>query len=369
MKRVIIVGAGPGGIAAANHLIAHAAGQIEIILVERGGQAEFLPGTLATALGEQPLHHWQQPVQKAGLTVQAGEVQAVSGTGIVVDGVSLAADAVIAAPGLALAPDAIPPAPNRFAFWSPTTAAAATPAITSCTDGTVLVAISSLPYRCPPAPYSLAMQLAAYYRAHNRPVWVVLTTPEEKPLAAIGQGVPEFLLDAAAAAGVTVLTGFSPNWGAADGAQVVAQDGRTLTPDLTLLVPPHVRSPLLRHLPGEGALVPVGDGFETDEPGLFVIGDAAKTLYPRAAGAAAAQGQTAAAAILVRFGLADSFTMHLPAPECYIGHGDGVFSRITMRYPNGLPPAGKPEVTLDLPTPDLAVGFAQAFAAWQALRR
>ncbi len=64
-----------------------------------------------------------------------------------------------------------------------------------------------------------------------------------------------------------------------------------------------------------------------------------------------------------------TFTVHLHAPECYIGHGAGVFSRITMRYPHGLPPAGKPEVILDAPTPDLATSFAQAFATWQELRR
>ncbi len=367
MKRVIIVGAGPGGIAAANRLQTRAATQIEIILVERGGVAEFLPGTLSTALGQQPLHHWQQPLVKPGIQVQAGEAHSVSGMGVVVEGVSIAADAVIAAPGLTL--DAIPTAANRFAFWSPTTAAAAMPAITSLTQGTVVVAISGLPYRCPPAPFSLAMQLADYYRNHSRPVQVILTTPEEKPLAVIGQGVPEFLLTASAAAGVTVHTSFVPQWSEADATQWVAQDGKRVAHDLALIVPPHIRSPLLRHLPGEGVFVPVGAGYETDEPGLFVVGDAAKTPYPRAAGAAAAQGQTAADAILVRLGLADSFTVHLPAPECYIGHGAGVFSRITMRYPHGLPPAGKPEVILDAPTPDLATSFAQAFATWQELRR
>jgi sulfide:quinone oxidoreductase len=354
--------------AAARRLREQADDALEIMLIERDGRSQFLPGTIATALGEQPLAHWQQPIQLQGITVRAGEVTAVSGSGVTVNGEQISAAAVIAAPGLALDLQALPNFPTIYPLWSPETAAAATNAITQQQSGTVAVIISSLPYRCPPAPYGLAMQLQAYYREQDRPVQVILTTPEERPLAAIGQGIPDFLEQSAAEASIGLYRNFRPDWAASEPGQIASKEMQRLNYDLALVVPPHVRSPLLRHLPGDGPLVAIKAGFESDEPGLFVIGDAAQTLLPRAAGAAAAQGETAADAVLARLGLRDGFAPHLPAPDCFIGHGNGRFSRIAIRFPDGLPPAGKPQVILDAPLPKLAAEFEQAFVAWQRLR-
>ena len=57
---------------------------------------------------------------------------------------------------------------------------------------------------------------------------------------------------------------------------------------------------------GEGSLVPVLPRFESSEPGLFVVGDAAMVPLPRAADDAVAEGRTAADAILERLGLTAS---------------------------------------------------------------
>jgi sulfide:quinone oxidoreductase len=138
--------------------------------------------------------------------------------------------------------------------------------------------------------------------------------------------------------------------------------------DLALVVPPHVRSPLLRHLPGDEPLVSVSPQFESDEPNLFVVGDAAKTPFPRAAGAATAQGKTAADAILARLNLIEPAPPHAPEPECYVGHGGSVFSKIALRNPYGQPPNAKPENYLDAPSVELARVFDAAFESWKSQR-
>ncbi len=368
MKRIVIIGAGPGGIAAATQLQKRASNQIEIILIERDGTAEFLPGTLATALGQTSPADWQQKLQLPGITVKSGEVTQVSGHGVVVDGESLTADFVIAAPGLALDDTAVPQQSNIIPFWSPSTAAAAGSPVQALQTGRVAVIVAGLPYRCPPAPYSLAMQLAHFYQQADKTVEVFITTPEERPLAIIGNGIPEHLERSCAELDIEIFGQFQPDWGKSGEKEVVSGDGRSQPFDLALVVPPHVRSPLLRHLSGDGPLVSVSPQFEGDEPGLFVIGDAAKTPFPRAAGAATAQGKTAADAILARLGLIEPAPPHAPEPECYVGHGGNVFSKIAMRYPNGLPPNAKPEVYLDAPSTTLADGFAAAFETWKKQR-
>jgi sulfide:quinone oxidoreductase len=368
MKRIVIIGAGPGGIAAAAQLQKQAGDQIEIILIERNGTAEFLPGTLATALGQTKPADWQQALQLPGITIKAGEVTHVSGSGVVVDRESLSADFVIAAPGLALDDTAVPQHTNIISFWSPSTAAAASDAVQKMQTGRVAVVVAGLPYRCPPAPFSLAMQLAYYCRQAEKAVEVFITTPEERPLAVVGSGIPEHLERSCAEVGVQIHTQFQPDWDKSGEDEVVSSDGRSQLFDLALVVPPHVRSPLLRHLPGDEPLVSVSPQFESDEPNLFVVGDAAKTPFPRAAGAATAQGKTAADAILARLNLIEPAPPHAPEPECYVGHGGSVFSKIALRYPYGLPPNAKPEIYLDAPSVELAREFDAAFESWKSQR-
>ena len=89
---------------------------------------------------------------------------------------------------------------------------------------------------------------------------------------------------------------------------------------------------------------------------------------PRAADVAAAAGRTAADTVLERFGLASAPDPHRPEPECYLGHGGGRYSRISLRYPDGLPPAGSAAVEIEGPSSDLAAGFGRSFDLWRDLR-
>ncbi len=93
-----------------------------------------------------------------------GQVGKISGSGVMVNGRFYAADAVVAAPGLALDHKQVPHAPNVHAFWDTVGAEAAASAVDRVEGGTVAVVVSSLPYRCPPAPFGMAMELGAYYR-------------------------------------------------------------------------------------------------------------------------------------------------------------------------------------------------------------
>lgn len=367
MPRVAVIGSGPGGLAAALRLRDRAGESVEVTLFEKKGVSEYLPGAIPVLLGASPPERWRVPLNVSGIQVKTGAVEEVSGSGVKVDGEFDEADAVIAAPGLALDLGSVPDRPNVHAFWDTEGARAAAEAVKDFRRGTVAVVISSLPYRCPPAPYAVAMELAAYYRNDSREVRVVLTTPEEAPLAAVGGAAPTFLTGSCVEAGVELLTGFEPDLDSLGGSSLRSKDGATISYDLALVVPPHGRSPLLAGLPGPGPLVQVSSHFESAEPNLFVVGDAAMVPLPRAADAAAAGGRTAADAVLERLGLSDG-RRHLPEPECYVGHGGGLYSRISLRYPEGLPPTGGAEVEIEGPSGELAKGFEQSFDRWRRLR-
>jgi sulfide:quinone oxidoreductase len=335
-----------------------------VTLFERARAVEYLPGTIPVSLGKTARERWRVRLSLPGVSVETGEVEVITGARVQLDGRIHEADAVVAAPGLDLA--RVPEAAGVHAFWDPAGAEAASSVVRAVEGGTVAVVVSSLPYRCPPAPFGLAMELASYYR--EREVRVVLTTPEPIPLAAVGGGVPEFLTRSCVEAGVELLAGFQPHPDSFEEGYLRSTGGAEVEYQLALVVPPHTRSPLLAGLAGEGPLVSVSPRFESSEEGLFVVGDAAMVPLPRAADAAVAEGRTAADAVLEQFGLSGEQEPHLPEPECYVGHGGGRYSRISLRYPDGLPPAGSAAVRIEGPSERFAAGFEASFDRWRALR-
>ena len=363
---VIVIGAGPAGIAAALRLREEAA--LRVCLVAPDGMAEYLPGTLAIATGDAPASRYRTSIELGLVEVIPARAEALRPGAVKVDGSWLDAQAIIAAPGLALALDAVGRGDRIVGFWSPSGAEAAAPRVQAVERGVVQIVISSLPYRCPPAPYGLAMRLAHRARRLGQPVKVRLVTPETHPLVALGRDAGEFLLDACSQGGVEVRLGVHLD-------PVALRDGRVDDPagaladaSLTIVIPPHRASPLLAGLSGDEPLVAVDDRFTTAASGIFVAGDAAATAYPRAADPAAASGVVAAEAVLTSLGYRDAGPLQTPEPDCFVDHGDGRYGRIRISYPDGPPPAGQPTVGVDAPARELGGAFEDAHRRWQTLR-
>ena len=185
------------------------------------------------------------------------------------------------------------------------------------------------------------------------------------------------LLDACGGAGVEVRLGarlgarLDPD--ALAGGKVVGETGSLDDSDLTIVIPPHRASSVLRDLAGGNVLVPVDDRFVDDRfattaPGIFVAGDAAASGYPRAADPAAVSGVVAAEAALAELGYADAGLPRTPEPDCFVDHGEGRYGRIRISYPGGSPPVGKAVVAIDGPTLERGRDFDDAHRRWQALR-
>ncbi len=370
MKRphVIVIGAGPGGLTAAQHL---AASELVVVtLIQRDATASYLPGISPVLLGLRPAAHHQHTVDLDQVTVRAGEVIGLEpGRVSLADGTSLAADAIIAAPGLTTDATAVPAGERSFAVWEVDYAAKAFPAAQALTSGRLVIAIAGLPYRCPPAPYGLAMALKAQLTRDGRDVEVIVASPETRPLQALGERASAFIEELAQASAVRLQMGFALDRVASRDGLVVAADGQKLPYDLGLFVPPHRRPTFLAGLPGAGPLVSVDAYQRSAMDTVWVVGDVADTPLPRAAGVAEAQGHTAAENVLASLGLCEAAAPVLPSPSCYVWTTPTAAARIQVRFPNGMPPAGTPELTLDPPSAPLLVEALSARERWaQQLR-
>ncbi|GAC1307892.1 MAG: FAD/NAD(P)-binding oxidoreductase [Ktedonobacteraceae bacterium] len=346
---VVVVGAGPGGLAAARHLARSS--QVNVTLVQRGGLATYLPGILPVLLGLRPIAVYRHAIEMPQIQVLPGEVGGLeTGSVQLVDGTVLNADAVIAAPGLVTDSAAIPVGPRSFAVWELEAAQVAGQAVQSLTSGRVAVVITSLPYRCPPAPYGLAIALKALFQEQGRAIEVVLVTPEARPLQSLSPRAADFLESLVSTGNVVLQSAFQLDHAACRDGLMVAMDGKRIPYDVGLFIPPHRRPAFLAELPGNGPLVQVDAHLRTAMDKTWVVGDVAATPLPRAAGVAEAQGHTAAESVLAELGLSEPQAPSVPAPNCYVWTSLSSVARIQLRFPNGLPPAGTPELILDPPS-------------------
>jgi sulfide:quinone oxidoreductase len=354
---VAVIGAGPGGLAAARRLVQRASGRIEVVLVTPKLTATHLASTAEIALGESEPEAAEVPISLVGVRLLVGEAQIADDLGLLVDGEPIQADAIIAAPGLSLDFDSVPTADGVVAAWDPRSAYRAANILRAAE--TICVIVSELPYRCPPAAFGLATRLAA--RGHR----VTVCTPEPSPLSGVGACAARFLAKACRAAEVDVVTSFAPDFRAGLDGRVRSLAGEEIRVDAAFVIPPHRRSAALKGLAGDGPLVPCEPDGRVGAR-LWVVGDARQTPLPRAAGVAITQAANAADAVLAELDIAAAPPPARPAPTCWLWTDERRAARIALSFPDGLPPEGQTLVRIDGPSVTLANQALDAVAEFAA---
>lgn len=189
--RVIVVGGGYGGATAAMH-IARARAGIEVTLVEPAEAFVSCPLSNLVLGGSRSLPEITRSyagLEKHGVRLardRASAIDAAKRTLALAGGTTLAYDRLIVSPGIDFMLDEIEgygAAQDRVLHaWK---AGAQTVALRQRLEampegGVYLLSVPMLPYRCPPAPYERACQVAAYFRrAKPRARIVVLDANQE----------------------------------------------------------------------------------------------------------------------------------------------------------------------------------------------
>lgn len=239
-RRIVVVGAGAGGLKAANRLAWHAASgaDLDVVLVDRASEHVFAPGFVPILFGEAEPESVRRPVADLvhpGVRIVEGEVTGLDPAGHAVRGSfgELPYDALILALGAEVGwPDG-PPASADLAPWTLAGALAGREALRRLgPSDRVLVTVPGVGYRCPPAVVDLAVRVrrATGARVH-------LAHPWPRPLAPFG--------DKPAAAATALLdgagVGYSGGFQLAEirPESVLGADGTELPYDVAFVVPPH----------------------------------------------------------------------------------------------------------------------------------
>lgn len=357
-KRVVVLGAGFGGLELTSILSEEFGGDLDVVLIDKTEGFVFGYSKLDVMFGRTDAAHVVHPyaeLAKPGVTFVRAEITAIDAAEKRVETTAGPFDAdhlVIAlgadydlgrTPGLAEA---------GHEYYSEAGAFAARETLAAFEGGDVVIGITAGPFKCPPAPSETALLLDDLLRERGvrDSSTITLVMPFGRPIPP-SPDASAALLEAFAERDIAWRPATSARSLDADERVVRLGDGTTLPFDLYLGVPVH-RSPAVLEASGltVDGWVPVDPRtLETPWPGVYAVGDCANVGTPRAGVFAERQAATAARQIAARVREEGTDAAYDGRGVCYIEFGGDEVGKVEVSFFDG-----RPNGTLAGPAPEFA---------------
>jgi sulfide:quinone oxidoreductase len=347
--RVVVLGAGFGGLELATTLSEALGEDVDVTLIDKGDAFVFGYSKLDVMFGRETLDAVRLPyreIVKPGVRFRQETITAIDPEArcVSTDGGTYEADVLVVALGADYDFDATPGlAEADSEFYSVAGARRLGEQLPMFTRGRALIGVCGAPYKCPPAPSEAALLLHDYLSERD-----LRGDCEISFVLPLGSPVPPSpetsrALEAAfAERDIAFIPGRRVS--SLDVARRVAvlDDGSELPYDLFLGVPRH-RAPDVVIASGmtEDGYVPVSSAtLQTRFPGVYAIGDVATVGAPKAGVFAEGAARVVAASLI-----ASARGGEQPGPFdgrgiCYIEFGGGRVGRVEVDFLSGPKPTG-----------------------------
>lgn len=347
--RVVVLGAGFGGLEIATLLSAEFGEQLDLVLIDKSEAFVFGFAKLDVMFGrttpDQVTHHYRD-MAKPGVRFVQTTIRAIDPTArnVTTDDGIFDADILVVALGADLDPAAIPGlVEHGFEFYTVAGAFAARDVLANFAGGNVIVGVTSTPFKCPPAPSETVLLM--YDLLSSRGLLdssqLSLVMPLPMPIPPSPEA-SRALLEEFASRGI--------NWyperlvREVDGASKVLRlaDGGELPYDLFLAVPPH-RAPdvvVESGLTVDG-WIPVNSlTMETSYPGVYAVGDVTSVGTPKAGVFSEGQAVVAAGRIAAVLRGDDPSSTYDGRGICYLEMGQDRVAVVDVTFRAGERPSG-----------------------------
>jgi sulfide:quinone oxidoreductase len=357
--RVLVLGAGFGGLELTSRLSDELGEAIDILLIDKAEGFVFGFSKLDVMLGRssrEAVFHPYRDVVKPGVRFLQAEIRSIDSRQrrVETDHGAFDADVLVVALGADLDPAATPGlVQGGHEFYTGPGAFALREVLESFEGGQVLIGVTSTPFKCPPAPSETALLIHDFLadRGLRDRCEVSLVMPLGVPIPPSKQA-SEALLSAFAERGIRWRPGQQVV--ALDPARNVAvtADGEDIAYDLFLGVPVHVAPEVVRQ---SGMCVqgwiPVDPlTLETRFPDVYAVGDVTSVGTPKAGVFAEGQARVVAAAIIARVSGQEASAGYDGRGQCYLEFGRDRVAIVDVTFSPGFSPAG----TFDGPSRELA---------------
>jgi sulfide:quinone oxidoreductase len=348
--RIVVLGAGFGGLELVTRLSAEFGDEIDVVLIDQSNGFVFGFSKLDVMFGRTPAeaaHHSYEDFAQPGVRFVQTTVRSIDPATrhVDTDAGPFDADLLVVALGADLHPEATPGLLEAgHEFYTVAGAFALRDVLAEFGGGRIIVAVTSTPFKCPPAPSETALLLHDYLaeRGVRAASHISLVMP---------MGVP---IPPSPAASTALLTAFAERgieWHPeslvrhldADRKVAVLGDGSELPFDLFLGVPVH-RAPqvvLDSGLAVDG-WVPVDSlTLQTSFDGVYAIGDVTSVGTPKAGVFSEGQAAVVAAGISARIRGAASSVTYDGHGTCYLEFGHDQVARVDVTFLSGAKPIGE----------------------------
>lgn len=282
MTRTLVLGAGFGGLTAATELAERLPPGHSVTLVDE--RETFLLGASKLWIldGRRPRPQGERrvrDVERHGVRFHRGRVERidVEVKRVTVSGEPLEYDHLVIALGAQLTLDPVPGLARAARnLYSAEGVERLHLDLAAFPGGDVLFAVSSVPFKCPPAPYEAAMLAKSFLDARGVDARVAIASPEPQPLPVAGPECGATVREWVEERGVEVLNHRKMQSVDPDRRVVRFEDGTERRYDVLAAVPTHVAPTVLKEsgLTGEAGWVSVdAHTLATRYPDVWAVGD------------------------------------------------------------------------------------------------
>lgn len=347
--KVLVLGAGFGGLELTTRLSDELGDDVEIVLIDKGEGFVFgfskLEVMFGRAVPDAVMHPYRDLV-KPGVTFVQTTIRAIdpSARRVDTDAGSFDADVMVVALGADLHPDATPGlVEGGNEFYTVAGAFALREVLADFPGGRVVVGVTSLPFKCPPAPSETALLVHDFLtqRGLRDQSDISLVMPLPVPIPP-SPDASQALLAAFAERGIhwipeRLVQALDP-----DRRVAVLNHGEEMAYDLFLGIPVH-RAPTVVEESGlcSDGWVPVNPlTLETSSAGVYAVGDVTSVGTPKAGVFAEGQAVVVADAIVARARGGESGTTYDGHGLCYLEFGHGQVAKVDVTFLSGAAPKG-----------------------------
>ncbi len=285
-KTIVILGGGTGGLVAANELRKKAGTAARIVVIDKSQTHIYAPSFLCLMLGRRRSDNIQKPLsllRRKGIEFINEEIIKIDPERkrITTQSQTLQYDYLIISLGAELAPEKIPGlAEGGRNLYELEGVEALRGDLEDFSGGRVAIAISSLPFKCPAAPYEAAFLLDAHFQKKGirDKTDISIFTPEMLPMPAAGPENGKAIKSMLEARNIAFHPAHNLVSVSADAKELRFDGGNTATFDLLVFVPPHQGPTVVKDsgIGNEMGWIPVdGKTLHTKYEHVFAIGDVA----------------------------------------------------------------------------------------------
>lgn len=283
-RTALILGAGIGGLVAAETLRKRLPASDRVIAVDRTERHFFPPSLLWLMVGERKPADFTRPLSRLadrGVDLRHGSVTRIDPARreVDIDGQTIAADALVIALGAEYAPEAIPGlAQAGLNLYTMEGATAIRDALARFPGGRIVVLTAAPQYKCPAAPYEAALLVDAFLRKQGlrEKTAIDFFAAEPRPMFVTGPELGAAVRGMIEARGISYHPEHQVKEVDPAARRVTFANGATAQYDLLLYVPPHRAPAVVRDagLTNEAGWIAVDrHTLQTQFDGVFAIGD------------------------------------------------------------------------------------------------